>query len=97
MSLWSYSEAEQNELESGAEKNIFEIVWRTRFLSVRDAVEDEDTVILVLWYGVLGRGLNVWFWLRAAFLWVNAWSIGMQYLCLPKTYDNSTYEDVPRG
>ena len=30
---------------SGAEKNILEIVWRTRFLSVRGAAEDPNSVM----------------------------------------------------
>ena len=38
----------------------------------------------------------VWFWLRAAFLWLKAWSIEMLSFCLFKTYGGNTYKDVPR-
>ena len=35
------------EVLCGAEKNIFGIIWRTRFLSVRGVVEDVNSVMYV--------------------------------------------------
>ena len=80
--------------ESGAEKNIFEIIWKTRFLFVRDAVENLNNAM------IRSNDVNideVIFCMIEVILVAEDLIDCITICCLSKTCGGSTYEDAPRG